>query len=122
MASEERFTVKSWTVPEDLNGLPKYAFEDGTDLQIEPVEGRRASRLSWYARVPCFIEVPFDIQRPVVDLHYGEQAIKCTVDLSFDEDGLLTGELQYRSNELGGGDGNTGTFTADAKNPPVDPV
>jgi hypothetical protein len=122
MASEERFTVREWSVvDDDPDGLPKYAFENGTELRMELVEGRRANRFSWIARVPCSIEVPFDTQHPVVCLQYGERTIECTVDLSYDKAGLLHGELKYPPNARGVGDGNKGTFTADANNPP-DPV
>ena len=126
MESEERYEIKCWCVNREVpGGIPKEGFKKGGILSVKHVPGSRARGLTWPDEVGavCSIkELPFDVRSPVVLVQFGNlKSIECSVDLSFDDDGLLHGRLKFA--KLGSNDGNTGTFMAEAcpPPPPVEP-
>ena len=110
--------ISDWTLSEGEGDLPEDGFLRGGGLLLEPRRGSDLFTLVWLDADanPCWIQgIPLD-ETVHTEVHFGSGSIPCEVKV------WLTGtsvkgdlkELTARS----GGDGNAGTFTADASGPP----
>jgi hypothetical protein len=111
MAAREVYTITSWEVT-GVGPIPLDGFKEGDILSSEQPDVRvRARKLSWRDGACSIESLPFDIPSPVVDVIFETGSVPCYVEL-VRQNGKLEGTL--RAKLLGVGDGNTGTFAADA--------
>jgi hypothetical protein len=116
---KEQYLFKYWYV-EPGGPIPTDGIRVGDILWSEqPDKSALARKLSWRDGA-CFMSLPFDTQHPAVEVDFGNGTIPCYVDLEVLDDGSLKGTLTPKPPDDGGvGDGNTGTFIAEA-HPGVD--